>query len=329
MPELNFKYLVFISGLLLLLGIVSCQNKNGGKNKRLEEYSSFTFFSLDTVVDVKYKGYNKRVEQKIKNEFKRIYNKFSPSVRSSVLNSINRGGKRKIDRETLYLIKESLLFYKKSNGIFDITVKPLLDLWGFESDKRRVPSKKEIKKALKFVSSKRILLTNNEINLPEGFKIDLGGIAKGYAVDRAAHIFKKAGINNFLINAGGDLIAEGVNDKGKPWVIGIQHPRSSGIIKVFSVKNKAVATSGDYQRYFIKNGIRYCHIISPFTGYPYRKWASMTVIADDCITADALSTAFFGMDIDTIEKTINKYFKNIRFYGINSNLQVFTNFDKE
>ncbi len=334
MSGIKLKNLIIILFVFITMFIIL--SYNGKKIEKTSssknfKYSSFTFFSLDTVIDVKYGGENRALERKIKSEFDRIYKKFSPSFRESIIYKINnrRGSEIKIDKETLYLIKESLKFYKESSKVFDITVKPLLDIWGFENEKKKVPSKKEIVKTLKYVSSERINLKGDKIVLPSGFKIDLGGIAKGYAVDRAAKIFKKSGITNFLINAGGDLIARGVNDRGKPWIIGIQHPRKSGVIKIFRVENRAVATSGDYQRYFVSDGIRYCHILSPFIGYPFRKWVSMTVVAEKCITADALSTAFFGMDVNSIKKTINKYFKDVKFYGIKPDMSVYTNFDRE
>ena len=331
MSKIKLKNLIIIIFIFFTILLILSQKEKKRVSSKNVRYSSFTFFSLDTVIDVKYQGNSQELEKKIKSEFDRIYKKFSPSFRKSIVYKINNRKENgiELDEETLFLIKKSLFFYKKSMGVFDITVKPLLDIWGFENEKKKVPTKEEIAKTLKFVSSERINLNDDKIILPSGFQIDFGGIAKGYAVDRAAKIFKKSGVKNFLINAGGDLIARGVNEQGKPWIIGIQHPRQSGVIKIFSVENKAIATSGDYQRYFISNGIRYCHILSPFTGYPFRKWISMTVVADDCITADALSTAFFGMELETIKKTVNKYFKNIKFYGIKSDLSIYTNFDKE
>ncbi len=333
MRSKNFS-LIFIILLLILFTLLFTIRKKQKKGEvnfnKVNYYSSLTFFSMDTVVEIKYKGKLPVVEKRIKSEFGRIYKKFSPSVKTSIVSLINKsGGKIKIDKETAYLIKKSIIFSKKSRGVFDITIKPVIDLWGFEKEEKKVPAKDELEKALKFVSYEKIKLSDGFLEIPEGFEIDLGGIAKGYAVDRCAEIFMKSGVKDFLINAGGDLIVRGVNDKGKRWVVGIQNPRGGGIIKVFSVKNRAVATSGDYQRYFIKDGIRYCHILSPFTGYPFRYWISMTVIAEDCTTADALSTAFFGMDYKEIEEflKLNREYKNIKFYGVDSKMKVFTNFD--
>ncbi len=318
--------------LILFILVTSFCSRSSRTPEKSEEksYSSFTFFTMDTVVEVKYRGKNKSIENKIEKEFNRIYRKYSPSFKTSIISKLNSSnGPMKLDKETLFLIKKSIYFNKVSKGVFDITIKPLIDIWGFEKGEKRVPAPETISRALKFVSSIKIKIKDDGVYLPEGFKIDLGGIAKGYAVDRAAEIFLKSGVKNFLVNAGGDLVARGVNDKGKNWVIGIQNPRGNGIVKIFSVKNKAVATSGDYQRYFISDGVRYCHILSPFTGYPFRYWISMTVIAEDCTTADALSTAFFGMERKDILKFVeNNESLKIRFFAINPKLEIFTNFNK-
>jgi thiamine biosynthesis lipoprotein len=285
---------------------------------------------MDTIIEIKYKGDNRELENKIKNEFNRIYNKFSPSVKTGVLYKINHRRKDKIiiDNETKYLIEKSNYFSNLSKGIFDITIKPIIDLWGFENTDKHytIPNKNILKRKLEFVNYKKILIKNNLLYLPKNFEIDLGGIAKGYAVDKVSKIFQQYNINDFLINAGGDLIAKGKNPDGEEWKIGIQNPRGAGIIKIIEIEKKAVATSGDYQRYFIKNGIRYHHIISPFSGQPFRKWISMTIIANTCMEADSLATVFFGMDIKTIKKTIKKYPYYIRYYAVNSENKTYTNF---
>ena len=320
------RKLPFFIIILIIFGY--CNSTKTGENN----YSEFTFFTMDTVINVKYKGVNKSLEKKIKAEFYRIYKKFSPAVKSSVIERINNRKKNKIklDTETKYLILKSDYFSKLSEGVFDITIKPIIDLWGFESNNKvyKIPDIAEVKNKLKLVNYKKIIITNEFLYLPPGFKLDLGGIAKGYAVDKAADIFKKHGIRDFLINAGGDLIAEGKNPKGENWVIGIKNPRGSGLIKIFSIKNSAVATSGDYQRYFIKNGVRYHHILSPFTGYPFHKWISMTVIAKTCMEADSLATMFFGMDINSINKTVKVSEYPLKYYAVNREMKIYTNFSE-
>ena len=124
-------------------------------------------------------------------------------------------------------------------------------------------------------------------------KLDWGGIAKGWAVDMAARSLRNAGITRGFINAGGDLYCWGSNPEGKEWRIGVKHPRQRGYIRVLSVKDTGVATSGDYQRYFEKDGVRYCHILNPTTGYPAHERTSVTVFGPEATLCDALSTALF------------------------------------
>ena len=319
-----------ISFLIIIFLLFNYCNHN--IKQKSKDYKGLTFFTMDTIVEIKYKGDNQKLENKIKKEFERIYNKFSPSVKTGVLYKINHKIKDKIiiDNETKYLIEKSDYFSNLSNGIFDITIKPVIDLWGFENTDKHysIPKDNELKEKLKLVNYKRISVKNNYLYIPENYKIDLGGIAKGYAVDKVSKIFKEYDINDFLINAGGDLMAKGRNPDGEKWKIGIQNPREAGIIKIIEINNKAVATSGDYQRYFIKNGIRYHHIISPRTGMPFRKWISMTIIANKCIESDTLATMFFGMDIRTIKKIIGHYPTPVKYYAISSEKKIYTNLQR-
>jgi len=284
---------------------------------------------MGTVIEVQYKGKDFTIERKIKNEFNRLYKKFSPEKKESIVYKINHRQKNKIkiDTETLYLIKKAKVFSSATGGLFDISIRPVLEAWGFGVSKSnsKIPSKSTLAKFLSFVGSKKIKIVDRYLILPEGLKIDLGGIVKGYGVDRASKIFIINNVQNFLINSGGDLIARGKNPEGKNWKIGIQDPRDSGLIKILSISNKSIATSGDYQRFFIKQGKRYHHIISPFSGKPFRKWISMTVVTRSCLEADILSTAFFGMGLKEIKKFIEKYNKKLKFYAINKNKKIFTN----
>ena len=182
-----------------------------------------------------------------------------------------------------------------TGGAFDITVAPLMDLWGFTDRRYKVPDSARIKETLKLVGSDKIILHPDdnmvEFSLP-GMKIDLGGIAKGYALDCAVKKLKESGVKSCLI-AAGQVYALG--DKfGSPWTIRIKDPRRSGLSRKLQVKDVSVATSGDYEQFFKVGGRRYCHIIDPRRGRPTESGlASVTVIASDGLTADALSTAIF------------------------------------
>ena len=229
-------------------------------------------------------------------EFSRIENLLSRYKPGSEISRLNKSGNLRVSPETFYLLKKSMEFYQASEGAFDITIGPLVDLWGFTDRKYSYPPEEKIKEGLKLVGSDKIILNDEDYVVKfmlSEMKVDLGGIAKGYALDCAAKKLKENNINSCLINAGGQIFCLG--DKfGRPWNIAIKNPRGKKAIGYLELKDKSVATSGDYQCYFIKDKKRYSHILDPKTGYPADSGiASVTVVADDGLTADALATAMF------------------------------------
>jgi thiamine biosynthesis lipoprotein len=223
----------------------------------------------------------------------RLLSKYDPE---SEVSRLNRAGRLQVSRETFYLIQKAKDFSQASGGAFDITVGPLVDLWGFSSRNYRLPSAQEIASALKCVGAEKIILrpADNVVEFTvSGVKIDLGGIGKGYALDCAAQKLKAAGVASCLINAGGQVLAVGDN-AGAPWRVAIRSPRGQGVRAFLALRNGSVSTSGDYQHYFVSHGRRYSHIIDPRSGYPAQSGVTaVTIIAADGMTADALSTAVF------------------------------------
>lgn len=183
-----------------------------------------------------------------------------------------------------------------TSGAFDPTLGQLVDLWGFSGDNPRLPGAEDIRSALEWAGYRRLPESGC---CPEGPRVwlDLGGVAKGYAVDEAVRILKEGGISSGIVNAGGDLRSFGIKPGKHLWKIGVQHPDNpQDLAGVLEVAEVAVATSGDYQRYFARDGIRYHHILDSATGYPARSGIrSATVLARDCALADALATAAFVM----------------------------------
>lgn len=266
---------------------------------------------MGTIVEVA--SSRKEAAEIVFTEISRIDKLLSVYNTNSEVSLLNNNGELSASQDTVYIIKKSKELYEASAGAFDITVEPLVQLWGFESHKYTLPVKKEIAETLKLVGSNKIILNeaDNVIKFKtSGMKIGLGAIAKGYAVDLAVSKLKETGIKDCLINAGGDIYCLG-NNFGKPWKIAIRDPRKSGIYEVLELENKAVATSGDYEQYFIKGRKRYTHIFDPRTGYPADKGVcSVTVIASDCLTADALATSIFVLGKDRF----NEVKKNFRGY---------------
>lgn len=230
-------------------------------------------------------------------EIRRIEKLLSKYDQNSEVWKLNRSGRLKASPETFYIIKQAKEFYTLTNGAFDITVGPLVDLWGFADKKYSLPSENKIKSALKLIGSDKIILheKDNVIQFEfPGMKIDLGAIAKGYAVDCAVNRLKDAGIKSALINAGGQVYCLG-SKFSKPWKVAIRdNPNNPSRDKYLYLQDKAVSTSGDYEQFFTDKQKVYGHIFDPKTGYPKpADFFSVTVIADDATTADFLSTAIF------------------------------------
>ncbi len=226
-------------------------------------------------------------------EIKRVENMLSKYKPDSEIYRLNAAGSLKVSPETIGIINKAKEFWLASAGMFDITVGPLMDIWGFTEHSYRQPSEQEILDTLNKIGFEKINI-NSVDNLVEfkvpGMKIDLGGIAAGYAVDSAIDKIKKAGIKNCLINAGGDIYCLGANT-GRPWFVGIQSPDKKKIFKKLELKDKAVTTSGGYEQFFEKDGRKYTHFMNPKTGWPVDlPVVSVTVIAPDCLSADALAT---------------------------------------
>ncbi len=238
-------------------------------------------------------------------EMKQIERLLSKHDEGSELSRINRVAgieETKVNSELFRIIERSIYYSKLSKGNFDITVAPLVDMWNAARKNNLVPEEETIESALRCVGYKNIVMDKERLSiyfLNSATKIDLGGIAKGYAVDRAKEILLSHGIESALIDIGGNIFALGNPPGKKSWLVGIQHPRDKDeIIYKLELKNKAVSTSGDYERFFILNGERFSHIVNPLDGMPTEGIASVTVVADSAEAADALSTAVFVMGIE-------------------------------
>jgi len=231
-------------------------------------------------------------------EIKRIEHLMSPWIESSDVSRINRSAGQecvKVSPETIEVIKKAKEISELSEGGFDITVGPLTQLWRMAREKGIPPSTKELKKNFDLVNF-RYVMVNPEGNVllkKRGMAIDLGGIAKGYAVDKAFEFLRTLGYKNLIVNAGGDLRVGG-SKFDQPWLIGIQDPRASQkIMARISVSDTAIATSGDYEKFFIYQGKRYHHILDPRNGFPAEGCQSVTIICKEGTRADALATAVF------------------------------------
>lgn len=204
-----------------------------------------------------------------------------------------------VNEDTYYVIEKAFEYAKLSQGAFDPTIRPLVNLWGVWTEHAKVPSKEEIAAELQYVNYKDIILngTNSSIKLSKEKQcLDVGAIAKGYAADEVKQILKEDAIKSAIIDLGGNIFALGKKFDGSLWNIGIQHPLSSRgkFVGIVSFADKSVVTSGNYERYFIQEGKRYHHIIDPRTGYPSENGIiSATIISDYSIDGDGLSTCVY------------------------------------
>jgi len=310
--QLRFFLLLTIY-CLLLTTLLGCQ-----QNQQLYKDSRIMMGTFIKVVST-----HKDAGEIVFAEIKRLEDLLSKYKPDSEVSQLNKQGELRVAPETFYIIKKSKEFQRISDGAFDITVAPLLELWGFTDKEYILPKEEEIKSALSLVDSDKIILKegNNMVKFKVlGIKIDLGAIAKGYAVDCAVKRLKEAGIESCLINAGGDIY--GLGDKsGSPWKVALQNPRSKGFADLLELEDKAVATSGDYEQYFFHDQKKYSHILNPQTGYPVdSKVISVTVIASDCLTADFLATTIFILGEEK-GRELAKRFPGVKLKIIENNVQ--------
>ncbi len=238
-------------------------------------------------------------EEAIKEAFdaiKKVDELMSTYKPESEVSILNRQGKNQLSPQTTQIIQEAIKFSEMTEGAFDITCGPLINLWKRAKKEEKIPTLQEIEEAKNLVSYKKIALEGDLVKFGQlGMEIDLGGIAKGWAVDKAIQALRKRKVKAALVNAGGDLYALGRRSLWKKWGVGIQHPRDQEkILTTIEVSNRGVATSGDYRRYFTLEGRRFSHIVDPRTGETVEEVPmSVTVVAPDATTADALATGIF------------------------------------
>ncbi len=228
-------------------------------------------------------------------EMARIEGMMSPHLPASEVARLSAAsGPFEVSTDTAAVIARGLEVSMASGGAFDLTLGRLKALWDIEGEEPRIPTADEIRQALAGTGPGSLVLTGRTVSKRDpALAVDLGGIAKGYAVDRAIAILAERGVQHASVNAGGDIRVLG-DRTGRPWRVGIQHPRQPGdILATLDLADEAVVTSGDYERFFERDGIRYHHLFDPRTGLPARQCQAVTVVAADATLADALATAVF------------------------------------
>jgi thiamine biosynthesis lipoprotein len=261
-------------------------------------FSHYPFSAMGSPCELQFYAENEvvaqKVAQKIISDIKRLECKYSRYRSDSFLSKINQvaalGGSLSIDEETAGLLNYAQTCYTLSDGLFDITSGILRQAWQF--DTLVLPDDKIIQSLLKKIGWQKLQVENSILSfLQAEMELDFGGIVKEYAADRASILCLNAGILHGIINLGGDIKIIGAHPDGKPWRVGIQHPRDkTKIWKVVKLKRGALASSGDYERCMVIDGVRYGHILNPKTGYPVRHLAAVSVVADLCVVAGSAAT---------------------------------------
>ncbi|MDD2866444.1 MAG: FAD:protein FMN transferase [Candidatus Omnitrophota bacterium] len=286
-------------GVLLLASASGCQ-------KPLYQETQFI---MGTFVEVK--SSDVRASAIVFDEFKKLEAIFNLFDRGSELSRLNDTQKAVVSEPLFDIIQQAQGFYRLTDGAFDITVGPASVLWKKAIASKILPGPDAVAQALSLAGSDFIYLdakTREVALLKSGMRIDLGGIAKGFALDRAVRKLKDAQIDSALINAGGNIYCLGTNHRA-PWRVGIQDPfREGKVLDELVLADRAVATAGDYQQYVEINGRRYSHIVDPKTGYPAQSGIiSATIIADDATASDALSTACVVLGLEKSRKLLSRF----------------------
>ncbi|MDD3839034.1 MAG: FAD:protein FMN transferase [Clostridia bacterium] len=281
--------------ILIMITISACTNQKQIKRQD---------FAMGTAVDIEVYGVNaEKAVQKVFEKINEIDRLMGVNIQDSDVSKINKMSgisPVKVDRQTLYVMQKAVHYSQLSDGKFDVSIQPLVELWDIGHQKDNdIPDEQKVKEILGYIGYQDIEIDEDGCVIflkKRDMGIDLGGIAKGYAADEAAKILKDQGIKSAFISLGGNIFVIGSKSDGSPWKIGIQHPRKprGNVAAVVEVEDKSVVTSGDYERFFKSGGKRYHHILDPDTGYPaWTGCISATVVADRSIDADALSTSIF------------------------------------
>lgn len=274
--------------LILLLSVLCSCSKDIGETR-------CEFTALDTYVTLTAYG-NRNCKDILKDTIEKYDNLFSVTNLQSEIYKLNYNKKLNLSEETLELISKSIEYSEKTNGLFDITVYPILKEWGFTTKSYNVPDKEVIESLLKNVSYENIMIKDSLAKLEHNSEIDLGGIAKGYIGDKCEAVLKRQGVTGGILSLGGNINAFGEKPGAEYWSVGVEYPNSTNYFGIIKVKDKNIISSGAYQRNFKIGNNLYHHIIDPKTGHPADSDLKLTtVIDDDGAFADAMSTALFVM----------------------------------
>lgn len=296
--------------ILVMLILFSCNTK-----KTNSKYISNEGFIYGTIYHITYESPDGNdLKDGIEKELNILDRSVSTFNKESVLSKVNRNEDVVLDNYFTKVFNKAIEVSEISEGAFDVTVAPLVNAWGFGFKTKENVTSSLIDSILNFVGYQKVKIENNIIIKDDPrTMLDFSAIAKGYAVDVAGDYLRSMGCKNYMVEIGGEVVARGINKEGKVWRIGINKPKDnepitpSELEAIIFLPDKAIATSGNYRNFYIENGKKYAHTINPHTGYPVdHNLLSASIIADDCMTADAYATACMVLGVEKTLKMSSK-----------------------
>jgi thiamine biosynthesis lipoprotein len=284
------------------------------KQQRNTPYQHNTGFIFGTIYNVTYQ-YDHDINGEILQELNKVDASLSTFNKTSIISQINSGKSPTVDDMFADVFTLAADISKETDGAFDITVAPLVNMWGFGFKHNTMPNSHSVDSIKHFIGYDKVALQGRKVVKKDSrVTLDCSAIAKGYGSDVIARLLKSKGIDNFMIEIGGEIVTKGLSEKRLPWKIGVTKPSDDSlntnqeIQTVLNVTDKAMATSGNYRNFYYKGGKKYAHTIDPHSGYPVQhSLLSATVLANDCATADAYATAFMVMGIEKAKTILDKH----------------------
>ena len=267
-----------------------------------------------TVYHITYQS-SKSLQKDIEAELAKVDASLSPFNERSIITAVNDNRDTVVNKMFSDVFALAMKISDSTNGAFDITVAPLVNAWGFGFKGGVMPSRHQVDSLKALVGYHKVSLSNGRVSKTDPrIMLDCSSIAKGYGCDVVAKFLSAKGIDNYMVEIGGEIVTRGISEKRLPWKIGVTKPSDDSlnvnqeIQTIINVTDKAMATSGNYRNFYYKNGRKYAHTIDPSTGYPVQhNILSSTVIADDCATADAYATAFMVMGLDKAKAILSRH----------------------
>ena len=267
-----------------------------------------------TVYHITYQS-SKSLQKDIEAELAKVDASLSPFNERSIITAVNENRDTVVNKMFSDVFALAMKISDSTNGAFDITVAPLVNAWGFGFKGGAMPTRHQVDSLKALVGYHKVSLTNGRVSKTDPrIMLDCSSIAKGYGCDVVAKFLSAKGIDNYMVEIGGEIVTRGISEKRLPWKIGVTKPTDDSlnvnqeIQTIINVTDKAMATSGNYRNFYYKNGRKYAHTIDPSTGYPVQhNILSSTVIADDCATADAYATAFMVMGLDKAKAILSRH----------------------